>query len=177
MPRPIDQHVARFRPHACPPSSIVVPFDGLISGQFRVLRSDIGKLQELHCSVRLMPRPINRHAMLFYPHAYPLSCIVVPHDDLDSEQFRTNRSNIGKLQELRCSVHLMPMPIDRHTVRFRPHVCPPSGLFLPLSSVLGGSPVEVSPSSDGKLAQVGMCRSLRLRSLQGRRPPVGICSL
>ncbi|CAA2992054.1 Hypothetical predicted protein [Olea europaea subsp. europaea] len=118
MPRPIDRHAARFRPHACPPSCIVVPFDGLVSERFRASRSDVGKLRGLRCSVRLMPRPIDRHAARFRPHACPPSCIVVPHDGLDSGQFRTNRSDIGKLRALRCNVRLMPRPIDRHVARF-----------------------------------------------------------
>ncbi|CAA2992055.1 Hypothetical predicted protein [Olea europaea subsp. europaea] len=72
MPRPIDRHAARFRPHACPPSCIVVPHDGLDSGQFRTNRSDIGKLRALRCNVRLMPRPIDRHVARFLAPAHAL---------------------------------------------------------------------------------------------------------
>ncbi|CAA2975176.1 Hypothetical predicted protein [Olea europaea subsp. europaea] len=32
-------------PHACPPSCIVVPFDGLVSERFRASRSNVGKLR------------------------------------------------------------------------------------------------------------------------------------
>ncbi|CAA2990821.1 Hypothetical predicted protein, partial [Olea europaea subsp. europaea] len=73
-----------------PPSCIVLPFEDLVFRQFGANRSDIGKLGELHCNVHLMPRPIDQHIDQFCPHACPPSCIIVPHDDLDSGQFRAN---------------------------------------------------------------------------------------
>ncbi|CAA3000153.1 Hypothetical predicted protein [Olea europaea subsp. europaea] len=60
----------------------------------------------------LMPRPIDRYATWFHPHACPSSYIIVVHDDLDSGQFCTNRLNIGKLRALSYNIHLMPRPID-----------------------------------------------------------------
>ena len=77
MPRPIDRHVARFRPLACLPSCNVLPFHGLVSGQFRAIRPDVGLLPGLRCDVRLMPRPIDRHAVLLRPGTFSPSGLIL----------------------------------------------------------------------------------------------------